>query len=106
MWPCGLLYYNRTLDRPLASLACAIVGAVALTVGSVPRRIVPENGINNRIGPTFLNYVNFIDCSFSTTNENDVILGRFYVGPILPPMQRPPGFPTELGLGVAIQLNN
>ena len=32
-----------------------------------------------------------IDCSFSTTNENDVIMGRFYVGPILPLVQRPPG---------------
>ena len=44
---------------------------------------------NNRIGP-FLNDVNLIDCSFLTTNEKDVILGRFYVGPILPLVQRPP----------------
>ena len=41
------------------------------------------------MGP-FLNYVNLIDCSFSTTNENYVILGRFYVGPILPLVQWPP----------------
>ena len=42
---------------------------------------------NGRIGPTvgsFFNYVNLIDCSFSTTSENDVILGQSYVTPILP----------------------
>ena len=38
-----------------------------------------------------MNDVNLINCSFSTTNENDVILGRFYAGPILPLVQRPPG---------------
>ena len=51
---------------------------------------------NNRIhvGP-FFNSVNLIDCSFSTTNENDVILGRSYVGPILPLVQQPPGVQTD-----------
>ena len=34
------------------------------------------------VGP-FLNYIDLIDCLFSTTNENDVILGRSYVGPVL-----------------------
>ena len=42
-----------------------VLGVVALAIGS------------------FLNYVNLIDCSFSTTDENDVVLGRSYVGPIL-----------------------
>ena len=49
---------------------------------------------NNRIGPgvgPFSNDVNLIDCSFSTTNGNDVIRGRSYAGPILPLVQRPPG---------------
>ena len=50
-------------------------GAVALTIGSVPCKTV---------------YVNLIDCSFSTTNANDVILGRSYVRSILPLVQRPP----------------
>ena len=54
-------------------------GGGALTIGSVPRRTVFE-----------LRRLNFIDCSFSTTNENDVILGRSYAGPILPLLQRPP----------------
>ena len=48
-----------------------------------------ETGSQGDVGP-FLNYVNLIDCSFSTTNENDVILGQSYVGPILPLVQRPP----------------
>ena len=37
----------------------------------------------------FLNYFDLIDCSFFTTNENDVILGRSYVGPVLPLVQWP-----------------
>ena len=45
--------------------------------------------LQGAVGP-FLNYANLIDCSFSTTNENDVILGRFYVGPILLLVQRAP----------------
>ena len=36
----------------------------------------------SHVGP-FLNYVDLIGCLFSTTDENDVILGRSYVGPIL-----------------------
>ena len=36
-------------------------GAVALTVESAPRAIMPT-------------YVNFVNCSFSTTNENGVVL--------------------------------
>ena len=57
------------------------------------------------MGP-FFNYVNLIDCSFSTTNENEVILGRSYVGPILPLVQRPPGFLKYVELGVEIQLTS
>ena len=49
-----------------------------------------EPGWPSRVGP-FLNYVNLIDCSFSTTDENDIIPGRSYAGPILPLVQRPPG---------------
>ena len=51
-------------------------------------------GCQGAVAPTigsFLNDVNLIDCSFSATNENDVILERSYVGPILPLVQRPPG---------------
>ena len=52
----GLEYHIAGADHSVTA-----GGAVALTVGSVPR-----------IG-LFLNYVNFINFSFSATNENDVI---------------------------------
>ena len=65
------------------------LGAFALTIGSVPRRT------------GFKLYINLIDCSFSTTstNENDIIMGQFYVGPILPSVQRPPELQKKLNCG-------
>ena len=50
----------------------------------------------------FLNYVNLIDCSFSTTNAADVILGRSYVGRILPLVQRPLGFHMDNAVSLDI----
>ena len=56
-----------------------------------PHRWGREEGVGG--GPFLsLSDVNLIDRSFPTTDENDVIPGRFYVGPILPLVQRPPVF--------------
>ena len=43
---------------------------------------------NGRIGLS-QNYIIFIGCWKWTTNANDVIMGRSYVGPSLPLVQRP-----------------
>ena len=83
----GCLHDRRptlTLFSVIPSPRCLSVrtkhqGAVALPIGSVPRRTVFE-------WPQF----DWLFINFSTTNENDVILGRFYVGPILPLVQWPP----------------
>ena len=52
--------FKMLRDMSLDPLGVKSRGAVALTIGSAPRRPV-------------LNYVNLIGRSFSTTNENDVI---------------------------------
>ena len=57
------------------------------------QRTVAPNGTNGRIGPayigSFLNYVDFIDCSFSTTIQIETIL--LGTDPTVL-VQRPPGF--------------
>ena len=57
-------------QRLICSLNGSLLGAVTPTVGSVPLGL-------------FINHVNLIDCSFSTANEIDVILGRSYVGSLV-----------------------
>ena len=77
----------------IAAIALLRAPQILSWTRGLPRLVERGRCTNHRIGPNhvgpFFNNVNLIDCSFSTTNANDVILGRSYVGPILPLVQRP-----------------
>ena len=75
---------NKTWSSTAYTTHADILGAVALTVGSVPRRIIPE-----------LRHFHWL---LKMNNQSiDVIQKRSYVGAILLLVQRPPAAQHDLG---------